>query len=75
MWSRTVFLLPERDDADQALKSAYADIFAEMLLASVNAPELWPERRDLRTFHKWFDLELVELVFDAGRGELRRDVP
>jgi hypothetical protein len=72
---RTVFLLPERDDADQALKSVYADIFAEMLLASVNTPELWPERRDLRTFRKWFDVELVEMVFDAGRGELKRDVP
>lgn len=36
---RTVFLLPERNDADQALKSVYADIFAEMILASVSAPE------------------------------------
>jgi hypothetical protein len=72
---RTVFLLPERNDADQALTSVYADIFAEMLLASVNAPELWPGKRDLRTFRKWFNVEIVEMVFDAGRDDLLHDMP
>jgi hypothetical protein len=72
---RAVFLLPERNDPDKGLQSVYADIFAEMLLASVNAPELWPEKRDLRTFRKWFKVELIEMVFDAGRGELLHDLP
>ncbi len=71
---RTVFLLLERNDIDQALQSVYADIFAEMLLASVNAPELWPEKQDLLTFRKWFEVELVEMVFDAGQGELLHDI-
>ena len=70
---RTVFLLPERNNIDRALQSVYADIFAEMLLASVNAPEMWPEKRDLRTFRKWFKVDLIEMVFDAGRGDLLRD--
>jgi len=72
---RTVFLLPERTNIDNALQSVYGDIFAEMLLASVNAPELWPEKRDLRTFRKWFQVELVEMVFDAGTGDLLHDLP
>jgi hypothetical protein len=57
--------LPERNDADQAL---YADNFAELLLASVNSPELLLKKRDLRMFPKWLDVDLVEMVFDAGDG-------
>lgn len=71
---RTVFLLPERNNIDNALQSAYGDIFSEMLLASVNAPELWPDKRDLRTFRKWFEVELIEMVFDAGGGNLLHDL-
>ena len=70
---RTVFLIPERDDSEQALRAVFADIFDEMLLSSVNAPELWPEKRDLRTFRKWFDVQLVEMAHDAGRGEVLHD--
>ena len=72
---RTVFLLPERNDIDRALQSVYSDIFSEMLLSSVNAPEMWPEKRDLRTFRKWFKVDLVEMVFDAGHLELLHDLP
>jgi hypothetical protein len=72
---RTVFLLPERNNIDNSLQTVYGDIFSEMLLASVNAPGLWPDKRDLRTFRKWFKIELVEMVFDAGSGELLHDLP
>ncbi len=71
---RTVFLLPEKDNIDQAVRSAYRVIFEEMLLASVNDPDLWPEKRDLRTFRKWFEVQIVEMVFDAGGGELLHDL-
>ena len=71
---RTVFLMPERNDINRSLQAVYPDIFSEMLLASVNAPELWPEKRDLRTFRKWFQVELVEMVFDAGQGEVLHDL-
>jgi len=72
---RTVFLIPEHDDINRALRTVFADIFDTMLLASVNAPDLWPEKRDLRTFRKWFDVQLVEMVHDTGRGEVLHDEP
>jgi len=72
---RTVFLLPERTDINRSLQAVYREIFDEMLLASVNAPEFWPEKRDLRTFRKWFEVELVEMIFDAGQGEVLHDLP
>ncbi len=71
---RSIFLLPERNDINRALQAVYAEIFNEMLLASVNAPEFWPEKRDLRTFRKWFHVELVEMVFDAGQGDVLHDL-
>lgn len=71
---RTVFLLPERTDIRRSLQAVYGDIFKEMLLASVNDPTCWPENRDLRTFKKWFQLDLVEMVFDAGQGEVLHDL-
>jgi len=71
---RTVFLLPERNDINKSLQAVYPGIFDEMLLASVNAPEFWPEKRDLRTFRKWFQVELVEMVSDTGQGEVLHDL-
>jgi hypothetical protein len=72
---RTVFLIAEQDDIDRALRVVFAGIFDEMLLASVSAPELWPENRDFKKFRRWFDVELVEIVFDAGQGDLLIDEP
>ena len=72
---RTAFLIPERSNVDRALQAVFADIFAEMLMASVNSPEFWPEKRDLKTFRKWFDVQLIEIVFDAGRGKVLHDEP
>lgn len=67
---RSVFLLPERTKIETALRAVYADIFDVMLAGSVNDPDLWPEKRDLRTFKKWFDIQLVEMVYDASTDGL-----
>jgi len=72
---RTAFLIPERRNVDRALQTVFAGIFDEMLMASVNSPEFWPEKRDLRTFRRWFDVQLVEIVVDAGRGDVLHDLP
>jgi len=71
---RTVFLLPERNDINRSLQAVYPVIFEKMLLGSVNAPECWPEKRDLRTFRKWFQVELVEMVFDTAKDPLLHDL-
>jgi len=39
-------------------------------MMSVNAPELWPKKSDRRVFRKWFNFELEEVVFEAGRVKL-----
>ena len=71
---RSVFLLPERSKIETALRAVYADIFNVMLSGSVNDSDLWPEKRDLRTFKKWFDTQLIEMVYDASKSDLFHDL-
>jgi hypothetical protein len=70
---RTVFLIPERTDIRKSLRAVYEQIRDEMLLSSVNDPSLWPSDLSFREFRKWFDVQLVEMVFDAGRGLVEHD--
>lgn len=72
---RSVFLLPERNDINRSLQAVYFKIFEQMLLMSVNAPAYWPTKRDLRTFRKWFDVQLVEIIYDTDEGDLFHDLP
>lgn len=34
-------------------------------------PDDWPEPRDLRTFHEWFDVKAQSIVFDLEDTALR----
>ena len=70
---RTVFLIPERTDIRKSLRDVYQDVLEVMLLASVNDPSLWPSELSFREFKKWFDVQLVEMVFNAGRGAVEHD--
>ena len=45
----------------------------EMLLGSVNDPSLWPKDLTFRDFKKWFDVQLVEMVFDAGKEPIEHN--
>jgi hypothetical protein len=70
---RTVFLIPERTDIGKSLRAVYDEILEQMLVASVNDSSLWPGDLSFRNFKKWFDVQLVEMVFDAGRGPVEHD--
>ena len=62
------FLIPEFDDPERArgfVAENCVGIFTEMLESWMNAPETWPAL-DIRTFQEWFDLEILEPVFDLG---------
>jgi hypothetical protein len=65
---RNVFLISERTDIRKSLRAVYQEILEEMLLGSVNDPSLWPSDLTFRDFKKWFDVQLMEMVFDAGEG-------
>ena len=70
---RNVFLIPERTDIHNSLRAVYQEIMEEMLLGSVNDPSLWPKDLTFRDFKKWFDVQLVEMVFDAGKEPIEHN--
>ncbi|MFA7061309.1 MAG: hypothetical protein WC156_10885 [Pedobacter sp.] len=64
---RTTYLIPEYEDdkqRDRALKKVFGGIFEAQLAEWWTREEDWPQKRDLRTFKKWFDLQFHSVVED-----------
>jgi len=64
---RTAYLIPEFEDDDQrdrVLRKFFISIFEDQLVDWWTKEEDWPQKRDLRTFRKWFDLQFRAVVED-----------
>ncbi|MHC1698751.1 MAG: hypothetical protein AB9919_11970 [Geobacteraceae bacterium] len=69
----TAYLIPEfEDDAqrDRVLKKFFILIFEDQLAGWWTREEDWPQKRDVRTFRKWFDLQFHAVVEDLVDGVL-----
>ena len=63
----TAYLIPECEDdkeRERILKKLFDLIFADQLADWWTNEEDWPQKRDLRTFRKWFDLRFHSVVED-----------
>lgn len=63
----SAYLIPEFEDdgqRDKVLKKFYDKIFEDQLAGWWTGEEDWPQKRDLRTFKKWFDLQFHSVVED-----------
>ena len=70
------YLLDEMDDlSDQTrvLRKYWKDIFEAELEGWMRFPEDWPEKRTYREFKQWFEVEIIEMVWDIGRKGLYTD--
>lgn len=70
---RTAYLIPEFEDDDQRdriLRKFFILIFEDQLAGWWTREEDWPQKRDLRTFKKWFDLQIHSVVEDLVDGVL-----
>lgn len=73
---RTAYLISEFEEEgqrDRALKKVYGAIFESELSDWWVNEEDWPQKRDLRTFKKWFDLKFYPLVEDMVGGVITDD--
>ena len=64
---RTAYLVPEFEDdkeREKAIKKVFEMIFEDQLADWWTREEDWPQKRDLRTFRKWFDLQFHSVVED-----------
>lgn len=65
----SVFLVnADGDDFDRAeiLRRHWHVMFDEQLFAWHTDQRGWPKNRTLDMFHKWFDVRVVDLVYDLG---------
>lgn len=69
----TAYLIPELwQDSDQQelLESCYDVLFEEQLARWTDEAD-WPQKRDLKMFLDWFEVEFHSLVFDLCNEPLR----
>lgn len=72
----TTLLIPEFFSLDQAhryVESLHTALFEVELDGWYRDRKLWPKRRNLALFRKWFDIELHSMVIDVAGVPLRRE--
>lgn len=70
----TAYLIPElwQDSDQQELLESYYDVLFEEQLAGWWTDEAdWPQKRDLKKFLAWFEVEFHSLVFDLCEEPIR----
>ncbi len=69
----TAYLIPEYDDdrqRDRIVKKLYPIIFEEQLNDWCTDEDMWPQKRTLAMFKKWFEQDFHTVVDDLGNNEL-----
>ena len=65
--------LPDSRMSDQLVKKHYREIFEQALDSWMTDISVWPERRDLKTFREWFDVEYHDALVDLEDGPLEAE--
>lgn len=71
----TAFLISDThaENFDRWLQRNYPALFEEQLGGWWTDPARWPAKRDLRTFRKWFTVEVHSVVVDLVPGGIIRE--
>jgi len=75
---RTVYLISDGDsESDEAvkrwIKRNYKVLFEEELEGWYTDPELWPQKRTLKLFREWFEVECHTVLIDTVDGAIYDD--
>ena len=73
---RTVYLIPSfesDEEASEILEEIYSEVFENELYDWHTDESAWPEKRDLETFRKWFEIELHSVVQDLCEDAIYDD--
>jgi hypothetical protein len=72
----TTILIPDKYDEfnyENFIKKTYTQIFGEQLESWMADPDVWPKKRDYKTFKKWFDALCSDMTWDYGDGDIEHD--
>jgi hypothetical protein len=61
------------EDARRFVEQHARAMFEHELAMWMDDPATWPERRDVETFHEWFDVEIHDIVVDLGKDPILAD--
>jgi len=72
---RTVYLITDGDaeNVDKWIHQNHKVLFESELEDWYTDEKLWPEKRDLKTFKEWFDVECHSVIMDTVGGEIYDD--
>lgn len=71
-----VYLIPEFEppaDAEKYLRKRVKGIFEEELAGWYTVPDLWPKQRGWKTFCKWMEWDVHEMVWDMEAGAIVKE--
>ncbi|OWP78445.1 hypothetical protein [Flavobacterium oreochromis] len=57
-------------DEEKHLKKYFKQVFEEELESVLTNQEDWPQKRDIKTFYEWFDVEISDWVQDLSKKSL-----
>jgi hypothetical protein len=66
--------IPSRlPDLNRVLKKCFDSIFSEELAGWYNDPSVWPDRRTVKMFREWFEVEFASMITDLSDDPLLHD--
>ena len=72
----TTILIPDEYGEftyEKFIKKIYKQIFEEQLESWMTDSDVWPKKRNYKTFKKWFDVLCSDMTWDYGDGEVAND--
>jgi hypothetical protein len=72
----TIYLVAECDCQEQAMEhlgESVRDIFEEQLNGWYRVPAVWPVKRDVTTFHSWFEISFHSMIVDLCDNVLQHE--
>lgn len=63
----------EKKEIDEIIQNVYQHIFEEQLTDWITDESKWPQKRDIKTFKKWFTVEYHSVVSDLVGDYLEDD--
>ena len=62
----SVYLIRETDNPERVLRRQWEWMFEEKLFSWCRDRTKWPRRRTYKVFREWFDVRLVDMVYDLA---------
>lgn len=66
----SAYLVEYEDEPERSLKRHWDWIFQESLNSWCRLPKKWPRKRTYHMFREWFEVQILDLVYDLVDGPI-----